>query len=138
VKEALGADHIDDFVLRSNLDDGAALHHTWLLAPVYTTWYRDDADELHMLWVHGATGRSWGAVMASPRKGWLWAALWAVLAALLLGASVVVGLIGIVLWPLLAAALVGGALGVFLLLVALWPPLAVWRHNRAERAVHDG
>lgn len=131
-REALGADHLDDVMFEGELADQ---HWTWLLVPVWTTAYRDDAGEEHTLWVSGVTGRVWGPMMASQRKGLLWAALWLVLGLTFLAGSAVVGLIGIVLWPLLLVAAVGGAVGMFLMAVALWPALAPWRHNRAQRAL---
>ncbi len=136
VHQALGCDHLDDFVLTGGLDDGtAALHHTWLLHPVYTTWYRDDAGEVHMLWVNGSSGKVWGPMWASPRKGGLWALLWLLLGLSLLAGSAVVGLIGVVLWPLLVVAAIGGCVGLLLLALAVWPVLAVWRHNRLQAAL---
>lgn len=138
VVRALGDDHVDGFTLSGGLDDGRTpLHATWLLSPVYTTWYRDDTDAVRMIWVSGVTGGVWGPRMASPRKGMAWAALWLALGLSMLGASAVAGLVGIVLWPLLLAAAVGGAVGFALMAVAAWPLLAVWRHNRGEAARAD-
>ena len=130
--EALGSDHLADVVIDGSLRQE---EWTWLLVPVWTTWYDDDAGERRALWVSGVTGRVWGPRMASQRKGLYWAALWVVLGLGCLAGSVVVGLVGIVLWPLLLLAAVGGLLGLLLMVLALVPVLTAWRHNRTQAAM---
>jgi len=130
LQAALGCDHVDDVTFEGPVEQE---HWTWLLVPVWTTHYVDDAGEHRMLWISGVTGRVWGPRMASVRKGLLWATLWALLGLGLLAGSAVVGLVGIVLWPLLLVAAVGGVLGFLLLALALVPILTPWRHNRAQR-----
>ncbi len=120
--------------------DAAQAAWTWLLVPGWVTWYADDDGEVHVLRVDGATAALDGLVLASPAKGRRWALIHGTSAALLAGAALVCGLVGLLLWILLPVAGVLGALAIAEGVVAGW---CAWRPgswNGAARALrgNDG
>ncbi len=128
-REACGADHVRE-VFVDLVEDQAAW--TWLLAPVWTTWYDDDEGRRHVVVVHGTTLRIDGRRMRSVRKGRMWAAVLAVPGVLCLGSGFPIGLVGVVLWPLLVLGVGLFVVGFILVVLALWPALAPGSENRKE------
>jgi hypothetical protein len=127
--QASGAQHVRNFNLRAGYE---SINWTQLLLPVYVTYYTDDQDQAHLVYINGQTGSAGGIRLASQRKGWLWAGVFLVLAIVLLG----LGLISFATAPLFAPlgflggvlALLGLGMGVFSILPAVWP----WRWNRGQ------
>lgn len=103
---------------------------TWQLLPVYSSWYLDDAGVRHPVLFHGITGAVIGRARASARKGWLWAAALATVAALLLSVAVVSVLFALIFPPLMVLSMAVGAVALAMFLAALWPPYRVWSTNR--------
>lgn len=130
VRRAVAADHVRGVVVRAEWTER---EHTWMLLPMYATWYIDGSGQRCAVWIHGVTGQAWGPRRASMRKALGCGAVLATLATGVLAAAGVTLVIGLVVPVLLLVALVLGVLAVPLFVLALWPPLHVWAHNRRER-----
>lgn len=132
IAEAVAAEHVRGVTLQGATFD--EVNWTWLLLPLYATWYTDDSGVRRVVAFHGETGKAHGVRLASVTRGFIWSTVLALIGTAILVGAGVIGLIGLVLLPLLVVALVVAALGGVFYLAALWPPFRAWSHNRAELA----
>jgi hypothetical protein len=130
VHQAMGSDHLQEFTLSPNYDQA---YWTWLMLPLYTTWYTDDAGKRWVLYVHGQHGSVSGARMASVWRGSVLAGIIVSVAACIAVLGLVLALVAIAFPPLLAVAIgvvvVAAVVGCF----AIWPVAGPWRCNARER-----
>ncbi len=131
-QDAARAQHMREFYLGAHY---AALHWTWLLAPMWICSYVDHRGESHPVWVHGTTGKTWGPLVSSSKRGLVWAAAWAAVGLAIITLGALVALAGVVLLPLLPVGGVIALVGCVPVLVALWPALWPWLWNRRQRSV---
>ncbi len=132
VQQAAGAEHIRQFSVDASYAD---VNWTWMLCPVWATWYEDDSGTGWVILVNGQTGACGGARLASNKKGWLWASGVLSLAAVLALIGLVILLIGVVLVPLLVVAAVVLVIAFVIACLAIWPAVKPWRWNKRERGV---
>lgn len=128
---ACSADHIRDFYLEMSADQA---DWTWLLTPMWASWYTDDDGVRHVIRVDGVSGEVSGPRLASKRKGRVWAGILFSAAAISAAVGLFIGLIGIVLWPLLVVAAVLLVLALVLACVAIWPAVHPGRWNKGQSA----
>ncbi len=126
---AAGARHVRNAHATARWEDPT---WTWMLLPVYATWYADDAGKRHVVLVNGQSGQVAGPAYGSMRRAWLWAGLLGLLGTGALVAAGLIAVVGLALWPLMALAAIVAAVSLGLYLAALWPPLSVWAHNHGE------
>ncbi len=131
VRQAIDVRHVRGVTVSADYPD---VNYTWMLLPMYASWYVDSGGVRRPVLFHGETGQVYGKRMASVTKGLVWGAVIGTFATGLLLLAGFVGLVGIVLLPLLAVAAVLGALSLPFFALALWPPLSAWSHNRRETA----
>jgi len=109
-------------------------HWTQLLQPLYVTYYTHDDGRRQMVYVNGQTGQVGGALLASQRKGWMWAGVSlaaAILALILGGVFAAASTIAPPLVFLSFLAILGGlAALVFTAICAIWP----WQWNKKQAA----
>jgi hypothetical protein len=126
---AAAGQHIDQFSLNAEYK---ALNWTQLLQPYYATAYQDDEGRLHTILINPFSGALSGPRLASTRKAWLYSAISAGIAILLLIlGAVLLASAGLAppLSVLGALAIIGGlAAGIFALAPVLW----VWNWNRQQ------
>jgi hypothetical protein len=133
--KAAGAQHVRNVHATVSWEEP---HWTWMLLPVYASWYADDAGEKHVVYVNGQTGLVVGPTYASMRKAWLWAAILGGLGVASTVGAGLLAIVGLAIWPLLAVAAIVGVIAAAFFLAALAPPLWVWSHNRAQRIALAG
>jgi hypothetical protein len=129
-RKAAGAQYFRNFVLHAAY---GSYNWTQLLFPVFITFYTDDAGSPQMIFVNGQTGKIGGPRLASQKKGWKAAGLFAAVAvALFISAMICLGL-AVFLPPLsvLAVVLIVFAFGAGIAAVfpAVWP----WQWNRQQQ-----
>lgn len=130
-QQAAGAQHMRNYTTQAQY---TMLNWTQLLLPLYVTWYKNDAGEVHLVHVNGSNGTVSGKRFASPKQGWTWAGgIGAVAFAIfVLGLLCLLG--GLVFPPLLVLggliALVSFVVG----LAALIPLFRVWSWNNGQRS----
>lgn len=126
---AAAGQHIDQFSLNAEYE---ALIWTQLLQPCYATAYQDDDGRLHTILIDPFSGRFSGPRLASTRKAWLYSAISAGVAIILLILGAVLLASAAVAPPLSvlgALAIIGGlAAGIFALAPVLW----AWNWNRQQ------
>lgn len=66
---AAGAQHIEEVAIQAEYGD---LHWTQLLLPVYASSYRDDEGRVIPVLINGQTGRVYGQIRVSQKRGWRW------------------------------------------------------------------
>lgn len=103
---------------------------TLLLAPLYTTYYRDDSGAARPIFIEGQTGRIEGQRRASMKAAQRWSWIILGVAAAIFIISGLVGLAGVLVAPLLPVAAVGLAMALGLGLLAVLPVVYVWQFNR--------
>jgi len=126
-RRAARADHVRQFQWTI---DAVDRHWTFLLLPVYSTYYRDDEGVARRLLIHGGSGRMAGERRASPRRARRMALILAALALLLLLLGATGLLLGRRIDPLLPAGVFSCLAGLCTGLGALYPLVRVWRFNR--------
>lgn len=131
VQRAVTAEHARGVTVAGDYEN---VNFTWMLLPMYATWYTDDGGTRRVVLFHGETAQAYGPKMASVMKGLLWGGIIALLATGVLVVAALVGLIGLAVVPLLVVALLIACVGGAMYLVALWPPLHAWSRNRRELA----
>lgn len=131
VKAAIDVRHLRGVTVQATYGDRVC---TWLLWPMYASWYVDDAGVRRAVWMHARTGRADGKRVASVRKGMAWAGAIGSLGLTILAASGVCAVAGIVVWPFLVVAAILAGIALVVCAFACWPPLAAWTHNRRELA----
>jgi len=128
--EAARAQHIRGFTADCSFEDR---NWTWMLHPVWVTWYEDHTGARRVLYINGQTGQCGGPLMASTAKGAWWAV--AIL-------FVVVGLacitafsfvLGLLFPPLLGIASFFGIAALVLTPFGLMPFMAPRTWNRSQR-----
>ncbi len=132
---ACSAEHIRDFYLEMHAEQAG---WTWLLTPIWATWYTDDDGIRHVIRVDGVTGEVEGPRLASKRKGRILALILLSSAIVCAGIGLFIGLIGILLWPLLAVAAVLLVLALILACVAIWPAVHPGQWNKREMDCRAG
>lgn len=131
VREAIDVKHVRGVTVKADYPD---VNYTWMLLPMYASWYVDSGGVRRPVLIHGETGQVSGKRLASVTKGLIWSAVIGTFALSLLVLAGVIGLIGIVLLPLLVVSLILGTVSLPFFALALWPPLSAWSHNRREGA----
>ncbi len=107
---------------------------TYLLRPVYTTYYLDDESHPQPVFINGQSGHLSGVRSASMKRAQQ-TALWILGAALLICLlSVIVGVAGIFFPPVLIIGVIGFILAVIIGLGAIVPIAVVWNFNRNQPA----
>ncbi len=124
---AIGAQHCRDFTLYA---EHRGLTWTWLLLPMYATWYTDDSGARHAVWVNGQTGTIGGKRVPSMKRALVWSMvlLGTAIAGFLLLALLAV--VGILLPPLIIVAMGLAVIPLGIGIAALWPVVRVWGWDR--------
>ncbi len=128
-RRAAQAEHIRGFGWLVNFGEP---NWTLLLLPVLTTYYLDDDDEVHTVWIHGESGRIHGRRRASMQRAWRRTGMIAAVAAVAFVLSLILGGIGLVVPPVLAVAAVGAVLALVIGMGAMIPVLRAWSFNRQQ------
>jgi hypothetical protein len=128
-QRAAQAEHIRGFRWSVNFGEP---NWTLLLLPALTTYYIDDNDEIHTVWINGQSGRVHGRRRASMQRAWRRTGIIAAIAAGVFVLSLILGGIGLVVPPLLALAAVGGVLALIIGMGAMIPALRAWSFNRQQ------
>jgi hypothetical protein len=127
--QAAQAQHVRQVVIHAEY---ANAHWTQLLHPLYATVYTTDDGAPQILYINGQTGQVGGTLLASQKKGWLWAGISLVAALLAFILGLVCAAIGTVVPPLicLSGLLLVFAVGalIFGICAAAWP----WQWNRQQ------
>jgi hypothetical protein len=129
-RKASGGQHIRDFSGNLQHQD---LNWTQLLLPMYFTYYQDEHNNVHPIYINGQSGTAGGLRLASQREGWKWAGITAAVAAGIL----LIALLCFVLSRALSQAAVAGTLlailalfvGAGAIVPAVWP----WQWNRKQQ-----
>ncbi len=139
-QQAADAQYTQSFALDAKYE---AVNWTQLLLPLYVTYYTDDAGERHPLFINGQSGQIGGLRKASQRKGWKWAVVLLVLAAIVFLLSIATyflgGLLleqGILELDMLELEVLAGALLFVALIIggsAIVPAVWPWRWNSKQR-----
>jgi hypothetical protein len=132
VQQAGQAQHIRNFSLDAAYE---SLNWTQLLLPLYSTYYKDDEGQTHIILINGQSGQIGGVRIASQRKGWYWAGLLASGALVILILAIISLLLGAIFLPatvigtlLIIAAIICGICAVF-------PAVSPWQWNRDQRDI---
>lgn len=131
VRDAVEAAHVRGVTVDADWTDR---RFTWLLLPLWVTWYQDEEGTRRAVWIHGETGRAWGPRMASRKRALGWSVGVATVATGVLLLAGFLAALGLALLFLLPVAAVLALVAVGLYVAALWPPLYVWRHNAREES----
>ena len=128
-QQAAGAQHIRNYGLRADYE---SLHWTQMLLPLYVTRYTDDEGNPHILYLNGQNGAIGGVRLASQKKGWKFAGMILIAAAIVFLAAVFFALLGLLFPP---AMILGGVLGVLVMIIAcaaIIPAVWPWQWNRGQ------
>lgn len=125
-RQAAAADHIREFRWTA---DFRGQNWTQLLLPLYTTFYRDDENQVRMIYLHGQSGNLRGQRRASMRKARRWSVMIGSLATAIFIVSLVLALVGYFEKAFLPWA--GGGLGIALVVgvTAVLPLIGAWYVN---------
>jgi hypothetical protein len=129
-QKAASGQHMRSFTIHAAYD---RVNWTQLLLPMYVSFYTDDAGQPRLVYINGQNGVAGGARLASQRKGWQMAGIFAGIAVLFL----ILGGLGLLVTALLPPA---GVLGILFILLAFmlgiagivpaaWP----WQWNRGQQ-----
>lgn len=124
VYKALGADRTRDFKWTPKFSQQ---NWTLLLVPLYTTYYLDDDEMPQVLFVNGQQAGVNGALRGSMKRARRFVLPAAVVATLILGVSLLIGLISILtgLFFVVALSILGILSAVFVVILAFAPVAAV-------------
>ncbi len=129
-RKAAGAQYIRNFALHAEYK---SCNWTQLLFPVFTTFYIDDAGNPQIIFVNGQTGRIGGPRLASQKKGWKFAGIFAGITVFLLILALILFGMSPLLPPLSALAVLlivfAFGAGIFAIVPAVWP----WQWNRQQQ-----
>jgi hypothetical protein len=124
---ATGGDHLRGFQWKPEY---GGQNWTFLLKPLYTTYYLDDDSQPQPVFFHGQFGRAAGSRRASMRRAQQ-ASIWTLVVALVIFAfSLIAAFAGVAIAPLLAIGGIGLALAAVIGVCAVIPVVIVWRFNR--------
>lgn len=126
-QQAAGADHIRQFRWSAAY---AGQNWTQLLAPVYTTYYRDDEGKVCLVYLHGQTGELAGQRRASLKKARRYSIVIGAGAAFLFTLSLILAVIGFFESSLLPWAGLGFMAAVGLGITAVLPLLFAFSINK--------
>lgn len=130
-RRAARADHVRQFQWTIGTVDR---NWTFLLLPVYSTYYRDDEGVPRRLLIHGVSGRIAGERRSSPRRAGRVSLILATLALLLLLLGLTGLLLGRSIDPLLPVGVFSCLAGICTGLGALYPLVRAWQFNRRPSA----
>lgn len=126
-RRACKANHLRQFRWQPEFPD---VHWSFLLRPVFSSYYLDDEGKPHHILIHGQTGKTYGKRRASMRRAQATATNIVIAAAAIFFLTLLIGSASVLFPPLLIIA------GFFLIgailvgLAALFPIIQVWRFNR--------
>lgn len=130
-RQAAAANHIRQYKWQP---DFSGQNWTQLLYPIYTTYYQDDENKNHILYLHGQTGTLVGVRKASMKRARKWSFAIGAVAAVLFFFSFMAFLLGFflsdALFLLAGMALIGGMVTA---VTAFIPILYAWSINRAVK-----
>jgi hypothetical protein len=129
-RQAAGAQHIREF--SSNLQH-QDLNWTQLLLPMYFTYYKDEHNDVHPIYINGQTGTAGGLRLASQREGWKWAGITAAVAAGILLIALLCFLLGRALSQAVVAGTLLAILALFVGASAIVPAVWPWQWNRRQQ-----
>jgi hypothetical protein len=127
---ACDAQHMRGFSMTASFEDQ---HWTWMLLPLWSTWYTDAAGVRRIIFINGQTGKVGGPRMASPSKGAIWAVA---LFFVVVGISVVSALCTVLTFvfpPILIVAIFGWVFALLLFIAMFFPFFMPRGWNRGQR-----
>jgi hypothetical protein len=128
-RDAVGSDHMGEFFLQVEHQN---LNWTWLLLPLYVTWYTDSSGKRRIITISGQTGKMNGARMASVKKGLVWASIILLLATTIGVVGLLSALLAIAFPPIVIVSLIILAFSFVFGCFAIWPVVRPWRWNKQE------
>jgi len=126
--QAIGSEHLQNFTLHANYDNR---NWTWLLLPMYVTWYTDNAGVRRPILINGQTAKIGGQRMASMSKALMWSAVLLGIATVIAGGICVILLFGLLI-PVIFVIMPALVIPAGIALAALWPVIRAWQWNRAQ------
>ena len=130
-RKASAADHLRDFRWSPEFHDQ---NWTLLLLPLYATYYLDDENQPHAVYIHGQSGKASGERRASPRRARRAALMLLVAAGIVFLVSLLLAAAGLALPLLLVLGGIGLIAAVLLALGAIIPVATAWQFNRAQKS----
>ena len=130
-REAVGCDHMGEFFLKA---DHQNLNWTWLLLPLYITWYTDSSGKRRIIRISGQTGKMAGPRLASVQKGFVWASIILLLATTIGVVGLLSALLAIAFPPIVIVSLIILAFSFVFGCFAIWPVVRPWRWNKQENS----
>ncbi|HSM25199.1 MAG TPA: hypothetical protein VK856_10085 [Anaerolineaceae bacterium] len=126
-KQACAADQIREFRWSPAFSNQ---NWTLFLLPMWISYYLDDESKPQSILINGQSGQLSGVKRASMKKAKKVALTILVVAALLLGLSIVIGLISMMVPGLVVLATIGLVLSFGVALGATYPLISVWSTNK--------
>lgn len=126
---ASGAQHIQHIAWQTSFEEQ---NWTQILLPLYCSFYKDDQGKIHPVWINGQTGTVGGVRIASQRKGWQVAGLFASAAIVVFLLAALCFLFGAAFPPVMV---LGGVFAILAFLgvgTAIIPAVWPWLWNRRE------
>ncbi len=108
-------------------------HWTFLLMPLYSTFYLDDEQTPRPVLIHGQTGRINGHRQASIIRARQMTYIIEALAAVIFTVSVILMLIGLAFPPLIVVGIIGLIIGLVISALGLIPIFMAWQFNQNQQ-----
>jgi len=128
-QRAAAADHVRDFRWQPEF---YCRNWTYLLLPLYATYYLDDENQPQAVYLDGQMGTASGKRCASSKRARRTALIILAVAGLVVLLSLLLALAGLVVPPLLAVSGIGLIIALLVGMAAVIPPAIAWQFNRSQ------
>lgn len=135
VMSACSAEHIRNFRWMPQYQDQ---HWTFLLVPVYTTFYVDDHGLSHPVFIHAGTGKVDGPRRSSMKRAQHFSLILALIAFVGFIVSLVLGAFSVLVPPLAVLGILLGLVSTGVGIGALLPMIQSWRFNEKVKQSEGG
>lgn len=128
-RQACQGDHFREFRWNANF---ITKHWTFLLLPMYVTYYLDDDQKPHPLLIHGQTGQLSGRRQGSMKRAQRTTLIIVGIAVAIFVLSLILAAISLVAPPAFIFAILGLVMALIVGLIGLVPLGLVWQFNRTN------
>ncbi|MCB0191488.1 MAG: hypothetical protein KDJ65_06045 [Anaerolineae bacterium] len=128
-RQASQADHLRNYRWSSEYRNQ---HWTLLMLPIYTTYYLDDQQQAHPIFIHGRTGRMSGTLKGSMKRARKIALMIVAVASVIFLMSLILAAASYFMRPLLVLAAIGLLAALVVGMLAITPIIGVWHFNRSQ------